>query len=108
MDLSARFLAGSPDQALFFAALVAEMLVTFLTYVLAIVGTIAGLRNQHKTTVVVLLAIIGYFFAVTGPIGTGRYRLPAMPYLMMLAGYGLVWIEAWRQARRSQKLESSQ
>jgi 4-amino-4-deoxy-L-arabinose transferase-like glycosyltransferase len=107
MDFSARFLAGSPDQALFFAALVAEVLTTFLTYTLAIVGTIVGLRRQHKMTVVLLLVISGYFFVVTGPIGTGRYRLPAMPYLMMLAGYGFVQIEAWRQARRSRKLGAS-
>jgi hypothetical protein len=57
---------------------------------------------------VLLLVISGYFFVVTGPIGTGRYRLPAMPYLMMLAGYGFVQIEAWRQARRSRKLGVSQ
>ena len=108
VDFSVRFLAGSPDQALFFAALVAEMMVLFLTYVLAVIGIIAGLRSQHKTAVVMLLAIIGYFFAVTGPIGTGRYRLPAMPYLTMLAGYGFVQIEAWRQARRSRRLGVSQ
>jgi 4-amino-4-deoxy-L-arabinose transferase-like glycosyltransferase len=108
MDFTARFLAGSPDQALFFAALIAEVLVTFLTYALAIVGTIVGLRRQHKMTVVLLLVIIGYFFVVTGPIGTGRYRLPAMPYLMMLAGYGFVQIEAWRRARQPQKLGTLQ
>jgi 4-amino-4-deoxy-L-arabinose transferase-like glycosyltransferase len=108
MDFSARFLSKSPDQALFFVALVVEVVVTFLTYALAIVGASVGLRRQSKMTIVLLLVIIGYFFVVTGPIGTGRYRLPAMPYLMMLAGYGIVQIEAWRQARRSRKLGAAQ
>jgi 4-amino-4-deoxy-L-arabinose transferase-like glycosyltransferase len=103
IEFRTRFLAGSPDQTLFLAALVAEVVVMFLTYVLASVGAIIGLRSQDKTAVVFLLVISVYFLAVTGPIGTGRYRLPAMPYLMMLAGYGMVQIQAWRQARRLRK-----
>jgi len=97
-DFSVRFLAGSPDQALFFAALLSEMAIMFLTYALAIAGTIAGWRSGHRTTVALLLVIIVYFLAVAGPVGTGRYRLPAMPYLMILAGLGFIQIQAWRQA----------
>jgi 4-amino-4-deoxy-L-arabinose transferase-like glycosyltransferase len=103
IDFSVRFLTGSPDQGLFAVALVAELLVMFITYALAVVGIFAGLKGPHRAVVVVLLVIIAYFFIVTGPIGTGRYRLPSMPYLMILAGYGFVQIENWRQWRRMQK-----
>lgn len=102
MGFTAQFLVGSPDQALFFAALAAEVLVVLLTYALAAVGAAVGFRNPRlRAAVVLLLVIIGYFFAVTGPIGTGRYRLPAMPYLMMLAGCGFVRIQTWLQTRQS-------
>lgn len=100
LEFGARYLAGSPDQTLFFIAMVTEVLVTLVTHVLAVVGTVIGLRSERRAYVVLLLIIIAYFFIITGPIGTGRYRLPAMPYLMMLAGYGFVWLQARGQTRQ--------
>lgn len=105
LEFSAHYLAGSPDQALFFITTVIEVLVTFVTHGLAVVGTVIGLRSERRAYIVLLLVIIAYFFIITGPIGTGRYRLPAMPYLMMLAGYGLEQLQTWLQMRRRQKLQ---
>ncbi len=102
LDFSATYLAGSTGQIIFFAALIIEMLVLFVTYVFALVAIIIGVRNQHRVTIVLFLVIIVYFFIITGPIGTGRYRLPAMPYLMILAGYGFVQLQNWLQSRRLQ------
>lgn len=106
-EFSRHYLAGSPDRTLFLIATVAEILVVLVTLTLATVGIIVGLRNRHRVRVVLLLVIIAYFFVVTGPIGTGRYRLPTMPYLMMLAGYGFVQAQIWRHTRRAQKLPQS-
>jgi 4-amino-4-deoxy-L-arabinose transferase-like glycosyltransferase len=105
---AARYLVGSPDELLFFAALLVEELVLWLTYALAVVGVVTGWRrSQLRPAIVLMLVITGYFFAVTGPIGTGRYRLPAMPFLALLGGLGAVGLLAWMQARRARKMDKS-
>ena len=92
------YLAGSADQTLFLVALVAELLVMFATYILAFVGIVHGLKGERRLPVLLLLMICAYFIIIAGPIGTGRYRLPAMPYLMMLAGYGCIQLRNWLRA----------
>jgi hypothetical protein len=99
-DFVAQFLVGSPDRVLFFVALVVEVLVTLLAYVLALFGIVTGWK-QHRATIVLLLVMIGDYLVVTGPIGTGRYRLPAMPYVMILSGSGWVQLRSWCRIRRS-------
>ncbi len=103
LAFSVDYLVGSPKQKLFFVALVTELIIMFITYVLALVGIIKGLKNKHhQITIVLLLVIISYFFIITGIVGTGRYRLPTMPYLMMLAGSGFVQIQSWLLNHRTQ------
>lgn len=50
-----------------------------------------GLRrlNKQTTLVLLLLGIIGYFWVLTGPVGTARYKSAILPFLVLLAGLGI-------------------
>jgi hypothetical protein len=41
-------------------------------------------------TVSTLLLLVGYFFAITGPIIGVKYRLPIEPLLTLFASYAVV------------------
>ncbi len=69
-------------QLVFFALLAAY-------YVLAAIG-LFGKSPAALWDKIVLVALIAYFVAISGgPHGYGRFRHPAMPFLCMLAGWGL-------------------
>src|SRR3989338_237823 len=49
----------------------------------------AGLFLKRKNFTVILCAVLVlYFAALTGPMSTSRYRIPAEPYLLLLAAVG--------------------
>ena len=65
---------------------------TFLgvIYLGLIVGLIELLLKRKYSVVILFLAILGYFLLAVGPLGNMRYRVPIMPYVMLLAAYGLI------------------
>ncbi|MBI1221882.1 MAG: hypothetical protein GC180_04690 [Bacteroidetes bacterium] len=53
--------------------------------------TLNGLRALPNQTMLVILLclIIGYFWVLTGPVGTARYKSAILPLMVVLAGLGL-------------------
>jgi hypothetical protein len=47
-----------------------------------------------------LIAVAGYFIAVTGPVTGVKYRLPLEPILILLLASGLMWLADLCKARR--------
>ena len=67
---------------------------TFLTLPFALVGMMAGLCRQQDRRAVGLLAIFGGFYFLQMSLGAwkdGRYMLPVLLVVDLLAGYGLSW-----------------
>lgn len=52
-------------------------------------GVRYGLRSEDRRIIQVLSVIILYFALVTGAAFAARFRIPVMPYLVLLAGAGL-------------------
>ncbi len=63
---------------------------TFLLiiYIALIAGSIDLILKGKYSVVILFLAILGYFLLAVGPLGNMRYRIPIMPYIMLLAAYG--------------------
>jgi 4-amino-4-deoxy-L-arabinose transferase-like glycosyltransferase len=56
-------------------------------------GVVRALRQRRLLEAALLLATIAYFVVATGPIAReARYRLPAIPAIVLLAGYGFAGI----------------
>ncbi len=67
------------------AALIASRLIQ-------LVGLVIGLPEPaYRGATIILLATIGYFLVVTGPVASPKYRLPFEPPLLLLFGMGWVW-----------------
>ncbi len=63
-------------------------------YALAVVGVVAGLRSSLEQRAILLLGIVAlYFLAVSGPEAYARFRVPVMPFIVLLAAAGTqaVW-----------------
>jgi len=99
------YVYGAPVQLVFLLALVSEILILGCTYLGALWGTVVGIRERQWASLALLLGLIGYFAFVTGPLGYARFRIPAMPFICILAGSG--WAHGLRKlfsgllARRS-------
>ena len=66
-------------------------------YVLALLGLFRRSRAGVWERIA-LVAVIAYFVAVSGgPHGYSRFRHPAMPFLCVLAGFGLYSLAVRRQ-----------
>ncbi len=63
-------------------------------YALAAGGALTLWRAGARTEVVVLVTTIAYLLVLTAPAGNVRFRFPAMPYIDLLAGAGV--LAAWR------------
>ena len=83
------YLSSSPKQAIFLIALIVEMITLLITYGLALIGTASLIRSKRWLLLAVLMIMLIYFAALTGPVGYGRYRVPISPVLALLAGAGL-------------------
>jgi hypothetical protein len=59
-------------------------------YGLAIFGIVALWRSREFSLLFILLAIIGYWLALAAIGAAPRYRAPIMPFLDMLAAWGLL------------------
>jgi len=62
------------------------------------------ISERRWTAAVFLLVPVLYFMVVTGPVGYGRYRIPIMPLLAVLAGLGVNALLARRSATRQSRL----
>lgn len=60
-------------------------------YALAIVGLVAAWRktNQRRAAIL-LLTCFSYFVVTAGPEAYSRFRVPVMPVISVVAGYGLM------------------
>lgn len=56
--------------------------------VLLLAGALNGLRAIRRETifVILLIGVIGYFWILTGPVGTARYKSAILPFLVILSG----------------------
>jgi len=68
-------------------------------YLNLLVGVVRRFRIGERGPMLLLLAIAGYFLVIGGAGSGVRYKLPALPFLLGFAGYGLVSI--WLSTRRS-------
>ncbi len=66
----------------------------FLGSVVLLILALVGLWKWRKDYLAVLLIILlaGYFLALTGPVGTARYKSALLPLLLLLAGR--VWMKS--------------
>jgi 4-amino-4-deoxy-L-arabinose transferase-like glycosyltransferase len=79
--------------ALLYASLALGMTVG-VTYLLSIVGWLAGLRRR-PWEMLALLGIGGYLIVVSSGVVEARMRHPIMPILCLLGGAGVVAIRRW-------------
>jgi 4-amino-4-deoxy-L-arabinose transferase-like glycosyltransferase len=73
-----------------------------ITYLAALGGFVALLRERRYFFVAATVIIALYFLASVGPIGQARYKLPLVPFYVTLTGRGLlgVWHLVTRRGRR--------
>lgn len=69
-------------------------------YLFAIIGIWRMIKEKSILMLLFLLGSAGYFTLISGIISYARYRLPSMPFYILLASFGFIW---WRQ--RSNKIE---
>jgi hypothetical protein len=68
--------------------IVGAMIFLLVIYIALIVGLIDLTLKRKYSVVILLLGVLGYFLLAVGPMGNMRYRVPIMPYVMLLAAYG--------------------
>ncbi len=73
-----------------FVAVVWSLVVQALTYGLALLGAALLLRKSGPRRWLALLVMltVAAFLLTPGPVGNGRFRLPAEPFMDLLAGVG--------------------
>ena len=86
IDRAIRELRAAPHQ-LFLGLILAGKLVLEYGGVLAAVGLMLIRRDWAPP--VVILGVVLYFAAVTGELGTERFRAPMIPLFLPFAAYGL-------------------
>lgn len=60
-----------------------------LLVVVSILGCIFTYKQFDRLCFWLLLALVIYFVFITGPVGAARFRAPIMPFLAILAGFGI-------------------
>jgi hypothetical protein len=74
------------------ALLAGISVVLLLIYASAVVGIVRALKNKHFYFTFLFLAAIAYLIIVPVLAGFGdaRFRIPAVPFISLFAGYGIV------------------
>lgn len=81
---------SSSDDWLFFGTIGYELLYLALLNLGAVWGAIKCLRDRRWDVLLLAVAVIGYFAAITGPVSyDARYRTPVAPFLALLAALAL-------------------
>ncbi len=90
---------------LFFGAVGYELLYLAAIDLCALWGAVTCLRDRRWGVLLLTLAVIGYFAMITGPVSyDARYRIPAIPFLALLAGLGQADLGArWRRIKSRKK-----
>jgi len=83
------FLKSSEGQLIFILALLIEVGALVGTYLLTVYGLWTSQRRRKLAAIAVLGTVLLYLALATGPVGRGRFRVPMMPYLYLLASHGL-------------------
>jgi hypothetical protein len=72
-----------------------------LVYIFATGGTIEIVHNRDWLSLLLLVMPVLYFLILPGPASLPRFRVPVMPYICLLAGFGLqmawVYFKEWRK-----------
>jgi 4-amino-4-deoxy-L-arabinose transferase-like glycosyltransferase len=74
---------------LYLSILVVGTIISVMFSMLALAGLFKMISAFPPITVTTLLLLVGYFFAITGPIIGVKYRLPIEPILTLFATYFL-------------------
>jgi 4-amino-4-deoxy-L-arabinose transferase-like glycosyltransferase len=72
-------------------------------YFFASIGIWRMVKEKQALLMLFLLGSAGYFALISGIISYARYRLPSMPFYILLASAGIVW---W--LNRKKRLDTSQ
>jgi hypothetical protein len=75
-----------------------EVCYWFLVTALAL---FALLKRRRDSAVLLFALLVAYFALLTGPMGSSRYRIPAEPYLLILAAAGLQIAVEWMRKKWS-------
>ncbi len=68
----------------------AEQIILAAFWLLAVLSLFVAYKRKEFFKVFLLWIIILYFALLTGPVAYSRYRLPATPFLFLLATYAIV------------------
>ncbi|MEW6608256.1 MAG: glycosyltransferase family 39 protein [bacterium] len=68
--------------------LLSILILLLLIYLFAGYGVWKMIKDNNKVILVLFIVVIAYFILITGPVGYARFRLPIIPYLMLLTSYG--------------------
>lgn len=69
-----------------------------IVYLFAIVGIWRMYKEKQTLLMLFILGSAGYFVLISGIISYARYRLPSMPFYILLASIGIVWCwDAWKK-----------
>lgn len=88
------------DQLWILGAAVPLVALLVLIYVLSLAGIIAMVKVKHWFSLILLASPVLYLILLPGAPSVPRFRVPAMPYLCLLAGVGAVVIFSRVQRRR--------
>jgi len=75
---------------LYLSILAVGTIISIIFTMLALIGVFKMISVLPTITVTSLLFLVGYFFAITGPIIGVKYRLPIEPLLTLFASYAVV------------------
>jgi len=84
------------------------MIFLLIIYIALIAGSIDLILKRKYSVVILFLAILGYFLLAVGPLGNMRYRVPIMPYIMLLAAYGFTTNFCTKKLVGSRRLQPAQ
>jgi len=85
---------------LYLSILVVGTIISVIFTMLALVGVFKMILALPTITVATLLLLVGYFFAITGPIIGVKYRLPIEPVLTLFVTYFLLNTNLFRQSKK--------
>ncbi len=80
--------------------IILESLVLLALTLLALIGWAI---NWRRIEILILAGLIGYFAILTGPLAMARYRVPAAPYIAILAVVGAYAIVSRMQKAKNER-----
>lgn len=67
-------------------------LLALFEYLLALIGLISLFLKKNWKLAIIFIGIIAYYALLTGVVGEARYKLPVIPFYLMLSAYGIFFI----------------